>query len=295
VTGLGGWARRALIGVPVVWLAVFFLLPLLMMLAVSFAPSQIYATPPYGPLWTSNGAGPHLQATLQNYRDLGADGCLCASWGSLSNAAMATVLCVLLGFPIAYAITRTSDTTRNVLLFLTILPFWTSFLIRVYAWIAILQPTGLMNRLLLALGLIHEPLPLLYNQFSLLLGLVYSYLPFMILPLYGSLSQLDETLLEAAADLGARPWRRFLGVTLPLALPGLAAGALLVFIPAFGEFVIPDLLGGTDTLMVGRVLWEEFFDNRDWPTAAAVAIVLVAVLAVPVLVFQRFAERERAA
>jgi putrescine transport system permease protein len=175
------------------------------------------------------------------------------------------------------------------------LPFWTSFLIRVYAWIAILAPNGLLNELLTALGLISEPLPLLNNQFSVELGLVYSYLPFMILPLYGSLSSLDESLLEAAADLGARPVRVFLEVILPLTVPGIAAGSLLVLIPATGEFVIPDLLGGPDTLMIGKVLWDEFFNNRDWPVASAVAVVLVAVLAIPILIAQRFLERGRIA
>jgi putrescine transport system permease protein len=175
------------------------------------------------------------------------------------------------------------------------LPFWTSFLIRVYAWIALLQPSGLVNRLLLATGLIEAPISLLYNGFSVVLGLVYSYLPFMILPLYGSLSRLDESLVEAAADLGARPWRVMAGVILPLTLPGIAAGALLVFIPAVGEFVIPDLLGGPNTLMVGRLLWQEFFDNVDWPAAAAMAMALVVVLTLPLLVAQRFLGREPAA
>ena len=175
------------------------------------------------------------------------------------------------------------------------LPFWTSFLIRVYAWIAILEPNGLVNQSLIALGLIAAPLPLLNNQFSVELGLVYSYLPFMILPLYGSLSRLDRSLIEAAADLGARPLQTFLGVILPLTLPGIAAGSLLVLIPAVGEFVIPDLLGGPDTLMIGKVLWDEFFNNRDWPVAAAVAVVLVAALAVPLLAAQRFLERGNAA
>ena len=182
---------------------------------------------------------------------------------------------------------------RQLLLFLVMLPFWTSFLIRVYAWIAILEPNGLLNQSLIALGLIAAPLPLLNNHFSVELGLVYSYLPFMILPLYGSLSRLDESLLEAAADLGARPLQAFLRVTLPLTLPGIAAGSLLVLIPAIGEFVIPDLLGGPDTLMIGKVLWDEFFNNRDWPVAAAVAVVLVAALAVPLLAAQRFLEREQ--
>jgi putrescine transport system permease protein len=215
--------------------------------------------------------------------------------GSLGNAALATVLCLLIGYPIAYAIARTKGARRQFLLFLVMMPFWTSFLIRVYAWIAILKPNGLLNDFLIALGLITVPLPLLNNGFSVELGLVYSYLPFMILPLYGSLSALDESLFEAAADLGARPSRAFLGVTLPLTLPGIAAGSLLVLIPAIGEFVIPDLLGGPDTLMIGKVLWDEFFNNRDWPVAAAVTVVLVAVLAVPIIVAQKFLERERAA
>ena len=292
MTGLGRGARTLLIGLPLGWLALFFLLPLLFVAAISFAPSLIFATPPYGPLLSRAGGSYQLQATVQNYAGMAQDGCLCAYGGSFVNAASATALCLVIGYPIAWAIARSSGVARNILLFLIILPFWTSFLIRVYAWIAILQPTGLLNRLLLALGVIHAPLQLLYNGFSVELGLVYSYLPFMILPIYGSLSQLDPTLLEASADLGARPCRSFLGVTLPLSLPGVAAGVLLVFIPAFGEFVVPDLLGGPDTAMVGKVLWEEFFDNRNWPTAAAIAVVLIAVLTVPVLLFQHLAERE---
>jgi putrescine transport system permease protein len=201
------------------------------------------------------------------------------------------VLCLLVGYPIAFAIVRAPKAWRNPLLFFVILPFWTSLLIRVYAWIAILQPTGLLNRALSALGLIHGPVLLIYNDFSVVLGLVYGYLPFMILPLYGSLSQLDESLVEAAADLGARPGRVFIDVVLPLSLPGVVAGALLVFIPAIGEFVIPDLLGGPGTLMVGKVLWQEFFDNVDWPAAAAIAMVLVAMLTAPLLLAQRFAEK----
>jgi len=175
------------------------------------------------------------------------------------------------------------------------LPFWTSFLIRVYAWIALLQPSGLINRLLLAAGLAEAPVPLLYNGFSVQLGLVYSYLPFMILPLYGSLARLDGTLVEAAADLGASPWRIFAQVVLPLTLPGIAAGSLLVFIPAVGEFVIPDLLGGPGTLMIGKLLWQEFFDNVDWPAASAVAVALVIVLSWPLLLAQRLLAREEAA
>src|SRR5579864_3872821 len=287
--GVGVWERRVLIGLPFVWLAVFFLLPLGLVAGISLAESAD-AIPPYRPLLSLTSAGLENQATLANYREL-AEGCLRVYATSLGNAALATSLCLLIGYPVAFAIARAPGVSRNLLLFLVILPFWTSFLIRVYAWIALLQPSGLVNRLLLATGLVQSPAPLLYNGFSVELGLVYSYLPFMILPLYGSLSRLDETLLEAAADLGAPPWRVFLGVILPLSLPGVAAGTLLVFIPAVGEFVIPDLLGGPDTLMIGKLLWQEFFDNVDWPAASAVAVALVAVVTLPLLVAQRLAER----
>jgi putrescine transport system permease protein len=287
--GLGIWERRALIGLPFLWLAVFFLLPLALVAGISLAESAD-SIPPFRPLFSRTSAGLESHLTLVNYREL-AEGCLRVYANSLGNAALATLICLLIGYPVAFAIARAPGVWRHLLLFLVILPFWTSFLIRVYAWIAILQPSGLINRLLLAAGLIEAPVPLLYNGFSVELGLVYSYLPFMILPLYGSLSRLDETLLDAAADLGAPPWRVFLGVILPLTLPGIAAGMLLVFIPAVGEFVIPDLLGGPDTLMIGKLLWQEFFDNADWPAASAVAVALVAVLTLPLLVAQRLIER----
>jgi putrescine transport system permease protein len=282
MTGIGPSLRRALIGLPFIWLGVFFLLPLTIVAAISFAESAD-RIPPFSLTWT-----------LTNYCTL-AQGCLRVYLSSLGLAALATLLCLLIGYPVAFAIARAPGMWRQLLLFLVMLPFWTSFLIRVYAWIAILQPSGLINRLLLSAGLIETPLPLLYNGFSVTLGLVYSYLPFMILPLYGSLSRLDESLVEAAADLGARPRRVFRDVILPLSLPGVAAGCLLVFIPAVGEFVIPDLLGGPGTLMVGKMLWQEFFDNVDWPAAAAIAMALVVVLTVPLLIAQRFLEREGAA
>jgi putrescine transport system permease protein len=278
--------RLALIGLPFLWLALFFLLPMLIVMKISLAESLI-AIPPYTPLFADDGGALKLRATLANFALIASDGLyLRAYLGSLRNAALATVLCLLLGYPIAYAIARAERTRRQLLLFLVILPFWTSFLIRVYAWIAILKPNGLLNELLIALGLTSVPLPLLNNNFSVELGLVYSYLPFMILPVYGSLSALDQNLLEAAADLGARPFRVFFTVILPLTLPGIAAGSLLVFVPAIGEFVIPDLLGGPDTLMIGKVLWDEFFNNRDWPVASAVAVVLTAALALPILAAQ---------
>lgn len=279
---MGAGLRRFVIGLPFVWLGVFFLLPLAIVAAISFAESAD-AMPPFKLIWT-----------VANYRAL-CTGCLGVYTSSLALAALATVLCLLTGYPVAFAIARAPGVWRQLLLFLVMLPFWTSFLIRVYAWIAILQPSGLINRVLLASGLIEQPLPLLYNAFSVTLGLVYSYLPFMILPLYGSLSRLDESLIEAAADLGAPPRRAFLDVILPLSLPGVAAGCLLVFIPAIGEFVIPDLLGGPGTLMVGKMLWQEFFDNVDWPAAAAIAMALVVLLTLPLLVAQRFLEREGAA
>jgi putrescine transport system permease protein len=200
-------------------------------------------------------------------------------------------MCLVLSFPLALFISRAGK-HKNLYLHLVMLPFWTSFLIRVYAWIALLQPSGLINRLLLKAGLIEAPLPLLYNEFSVALGLVYSYLPFMILPLYGSLARLDESLSEAAADLGAKPWRVMASVVLPLSLPGIAAGCLLVFIPAVGEFVIPDLLGGPRTLMIGRVLWQEFFDNVDWPAASALAVALAVALTLPLLAARRYLARE---
>src|SRR3984893_10950577 len=245
---------------------------------------------------TGAGLRKYREATLANFALLASDDLyLRAYLGALGNAALATALCLALGYPIAYAIAGSPGRSRLLLLFLGLLPFWTSFLIRVSAWIAILKPNGLLNQLLIAIGLTTTPLPLLNNAFSVELGLVYSYLAFMILPLYGSLSALDESLLEAAADLGARPIRAFLGVTLPLSLPGIAAGSLIVLIPAIGEFVIPDLLGGGDTLMIGKVLWDEFFNNRDWPVASAVAVVLVAALAIPILLAQKFLAQERAA
>ena len=295
MTGLGRLGRLVLIGVPFVWLALFFLLPLLIVVRISLAES-IIGIPPYTPLFAEDGGGLKLHVTLANFVLIAGDDLyLRAYLGSFVNALLATVLCLLAGYPIAYAIARARGSRRQLFLFLVMLPFWTSFLIRVYAWIAILQPNGFVNELLSVLGLISAPLPLLNNQFSVQLGLVYSYLPFMILPIYGSLSALDQSLVEAAADLGAPPRSVFLGVILPLTLPGIAAGSFLVLIPAIGEFVIPDLLGGPDTLMIGKVLWDEFFNNRDWPVAATVAVVLVAALSVPLLAAQSFLARVRAA
>src|SRR5499433_3495838 len=294
MTGLGRIGRLVLIGVPFLWLAIFFLLPFLIVVKISLAESTI-GIPPYTPLVAHQVSGLELHATLANFGLIAKDDLyLRAYLGSLGNAALATALCLLIGYPIAYAIARSQGSVRQILLFLIILPFWTSFLIRVYAWMAILEPQGLLNQFLIALGLISTPLPLLNSQFSVELGLVYSYLPFMILPLYGSLSRLDQTLLEAAADLGARPRGTFFGVVLPSTMPGIAAGMLLVLIPAVGEFVIPELLGAPDTLMIGKVLWDEFFNNHDWPAASAVAVAMLALLALPMVLIRRFISEEPA-
>ncbi|HEX5452555.1 MAG TPA: ABC transporter permease subunit [Stellaceae bacterium] len=284
-----GWLRRVLIGLPFLWLAVFFLLPLVIVGTISLAESADQV-PPFVPPLTITSTGLHAHLTAINYREL-AGTSLRIYAGSLGNAALATLLCLIIGFPVALAIARAAAAWRGPLLFLVLLPFWTSSLIRIYAWIALLQPSGLINRVLIDAGLIATPLPLIYNRFSVELGLVYAYLPFMILPLYGSLSRLDQSLVEAAADLGARPGRILREVIIPLTLPGIAAGSLLVFIPAVGEFVIPDLLGGPTTVMVGKLLWQAFFDNVDWPQAAAIAMAMVVVLTVPLLVAQRVLAR----
>ncbi|NCW21669.1 MAG: ABC transporter permease subunit [Gammaproteobacteria bacterium] len=211
---------------------------------------------------------------------------------SVEVAAISTLLCLLVGYPMAYAIARSSPSTRNLYLMLIILPFWTSFLLRVYAWIGLLKTNGVINNSLLALGIIDQPLTLLYTDFAVYVGIVYSYLPFMILPLYSNLEKHDLTLLEAAADLGASPVKAFFRITLPLSMPGIVAGCLLVFIPAVGEYVIPSLLGRTDQLMIGTVLSAQFFGARNWPVASAVAIALLIMLLIPIMLFQRYQRRE---
>ncbi len=286
--------RHAVLAFPYLWLLLFFLVPFLIVLKISLSESAV-GVPPYTPLLKHGEEGWSLHASLDNYRFLLGDKLyLVAYLNALKFAAVSTVFCLLLGYPMAYGIVRAPRALRGLLLLLVILPFWTSFLIRVYAWIGLLKGNGLFNNMLLALGLIHEPLPLLNNAFSVYLGIVYSYLPFMVLPLFAALERLDLTLLEAAADLGCRPWQAFLRVTLPLSLPGIAAGSLLVFIPAVGEFVIPDLLGGPDTLMIGKVLWDEFFTNRDWPVASSVAIAMLVLLLIPMGLVRRLLQGETA-
>ncbi|TYL46479.1 ABC transporter permease subunit [Marinomonas sp. IMCC 4694] len=287
---LGRWL---VILMPMLWLAAFFFIPFLVVFKISLSEAMI-AVPPYSPLlqWEPDSAFATLRVTFGNYLFLFESRFyLDAYLSSLRIAAISTFFALIIGFPIAYLIARSGPTMRTVLLSLVILPFWTSFLLRVYAWMALLQKNGLVNDIMMSVGLIDQPLQILQTDFAVFLGIVYTYLPFMILPLYTTLEKMDMSLVEAALDLGAKPWRAFCLVTLPLAKPGIIAGCLLVFIPAVGEFVIPSLLGGSDTLMIGRVLWDEFFLNRDWPLASAVAIVMLIVLVGPIM-FMRNGNKE---
>jgi putrescine transport system permease protein len=274
--------------IPYAWLLLFFLVPFLIVLRISLAEARL-GMPPYTPLleW-SEGRLTAVRIQLQSYGFMLSDGIyLSAFLYSLRVAFVSTLLCLLIGYPMAYAIARAPSGRRGVLLMLVILPFWTSFLLRVYAWSGLLRNTGLINTTLLALGVIDQPIVMMQTDFAVYTGIVYSYLPFMILPLYANLEKHDPALLESAEDLGARPWKSFLRVTLPLSLPGIIAGSALVFIPAVGEFVIPSLLGGPDQLMIGRLLWDEFFSNRDGPRACAVAVVMLLLLVPPLVMAQR--------
>lgn len=284
--------RRTVIGIPYFWLLAFFLAPFAIVLRISLA-DPIIAQPPFTPLFDS---AQGLFLTADNYRFLTEDDLYWVSYlKSIRIAAVSTLLCLLIGYPMAYGIARAPGAWRNILLLLVILPFWTSFLLRVYAWMGMLSGHGALNQALLWMGLIEQPLHILYTDFAVYLGIVYTYLPFMILPLYATLERLDGNLLDAAADLGGRPRQVFFNVTLPVSLPGVVAGGLLVFIPALGEFVIPALLGGLDTMMIGKTLYDEFFINRDWPLASAVATVLVLLLLAPIVLFQRFSQTDAGA
>jgi putrescine transport system permease protein len=289
--GLRG--RAFVTAVPYLWLIVFFLIPFAIVLKISFS-STVIAMPPYEPLlhWTGDQVL-QIKLNLGNFAFLVEDNLYWKAYlNSIFVAAVATLVCLLVGYPIAYAIARSNPSTRNILMLLIVLPFWTSFLLRVYAWIGILKNNGLINNFLMWLGVIDQPIQMLQTDFAVYVGIVYSYLPFMILPLYANLEKMDLTLLEAAADLGCKPWQAFYKVTLPLSKPGIIAGCLLVFIPAVGEFVIPSLLGDPGMLMIGKVLWTEFFNNRDWPVASAVAIALLLFLVIPIMFYQRAQDAE---
>ncbi|AXY41179.1 ABC transporter permease subunit [Halomonas sp. JS92-SW72] len=283
-----GWV----IAVPLIWLSLFFLAPFAIVLKISLSEAAI-AVPPYQPILDFTAETLNIALNLGNYLFLASDSLYVAAyWGSVKIAFFSTLFCLLIGYPMAYAMARAPARWQLVLLLLVMLPSWTSFLIRVYAWMGILSTNGLLNNLLLWLGLIDSPLRMMNTNFAVMLGIVYAYLPFMILPLYANLTRLDDSLLEAAADLGSRTFNTFLKVTLPLSKGGIIAGSMLVFIPAVGEYVIPELLGGPNTVMIGKVLWEEFFLNRDWPVASALAMVMLLLLLIPIALFHRYQSRE---
>ena len=286
---LRGLSAKLVIIVPYLWLLVFFLVPFLIVAKISLSQTAT-AMPPYMPIFNGmDGLWEKLQTfSFDNYLWLTEDALYFNAYvSSLVIAAVSTVLTLLVGYPMAYGIARAPKSIRPTLVMLVILPFWTSFLIRVYAWIGILKPEGLLNQFLLWTGIIDTPLVILNTHTAIYIGIVYSYLPFMVLPLYAALEKMDHSLVEAAQDLGCTPTGAFWKVTFPLSRPGVIAGCMLVFIPAVGEFVIPDLLGGSQTLMIGRTLWNEFFSNRDWPVASAVAVILLLLLVVPIMIFQQ--------
>ncbi len=293
----GNWLLRygkwLIIGPPMLYLLVFFLIPFAFALKISFADTAV-RVPPFTDILT---IGPdwhiHLTLSLSNFQYLFTDEIYGVSYlYSIRTAFFSTLVCLALGYPMAYAIARTSKATQSILLLVIILPFWTSFLLRVYALEGIIRETGLLNSTLLWLGIIHKPLQIMHTTLAVYLGIIYSYLPFMVLPLFATLEKLDHSLNEAAADLGSPPWRTFVDVTLPLSMPGIIAGSMLVFIPAVGEFVIPTLLGGPDNLMIGRVLWDEFFGNRDWPVASAVAVAFLILLVGPIALYQHYSTKQ---
>ena len=275
------------------YLLVFFLIPFAFALKISFADTAV-RVPPFTDILT---IGPdwhiHLTLSLSNFQYLFTDEIYGVSYlYSIRTAFFSTLVCLAIGYPMAYAIARTSKSTQSILLLVIILPFWTSFLLRVYALEGIIRETGLLNSALIWLGIIHKPLQIMHTTLAVYLGIIYSYLPFMVLPLFATLEKLDHSLNEAAADLGSPPWRTFVDVTLPLSVPGIIAGSMLVFIPAVGEFVIPTLLGGPDNLMIGRILWDEFFGNRDWPVASAVAVAFLILLVGPIALYQHYSTKQ---
>lgn len=284
--------RHLVIAFPYAWMVLFFLIPFAIILKISLAETQV-AIPPYSALVAYAEEKLTFIFNIGNYLYLLQDEMYLDSYlQSLRVASISTLLCLLIGYPIAWSIAHSSPSMRNVLLMLVVLPSWTSFLIRVYAWIGILKNNGLLNNFLIYMGVIDQPIQMLHTDMAVYIGIVYAYLPFMILPLYTALMRMDYSLIEAASDLGARPWKTFLTVLLPLTKSGIVAGSMLVFIPAVGEFVIPELLGGPDSLLIGRVLWQEFFNNRDWPVASAVAVVMLTILMVPIIWFYRYQRRE---
>ncbi|WP_053182861.1 ABC transporter permease subunit [Pseudomonas kilonensis] len=284
--------RQLVIGVPFIWLFLFFMLPFFIVLKISFAEADV-AIPPYTEIYSYVDQKLQVLLNLANYSMLSEDELYIAAYlGSLKMALISTVLCLLIGYPMAYGIANARKEMQTVLVLLIMMPTWTAILIRVYAWMGILSNNGLLNGFLLSMGWISEPLQILNTNLAVYIGVVYSYLPFMILPLYANLVKHDSSLLEAASDLGSSTFNSFWKITVPLSKNGIVAGCMLVFIPVVGEFVIPELLGGPETLMIGKVLWQEFFNNRDWPVASALAVVMLAILIVPIILFNRSQAKE---
>ncbi len=285
--------QSIIVAIPYVWLLIFFLIPFFIVLKISFA-EYILASPPFSKLFQIAETGAmYMTLIFDNFLYLWEDDLYLRTYiNSLEISVTSTILCLLIGYPIAYGIARSTPTAKKIMLLMVILPFWTSFLLRVYAWIGLLADQGTVNSFLIWLGLIDQPIKMLYTDFAVYVGIVYTYLPFMILPLFASIEKLDMTLHEAAADLGSRPFTIFRTITIPLTMPGIIAGSLLVFIPATGEFVIPDLLGGGNVLMIGKVLYSEFNSNQDWPIASAVAVVLLILLVLPMMIYQRYQAKE---
>ncbi|KRP53847.1 ABC transporter permease subunit [Pseudomonas poae] len=284
--------KQVVIGIPFLWLFLFFALPFFIVLKISFAEADV-AIPPYTEIYTYVEQKLQVVLNLANYSLLAGDELYIAAYlGSLKMAFFSTLLCLLIGYPMAYAIATARKEMQTVLVLLIMMPTWTAILIRVYAWMGILSNNGLLNGFLMSMGLISEPLQILNTNIAVYIGVVYSYLPFMILPLYANLVKHDQSLLEAASDLGSSTFNSFWKITVPLSKNGIIAGCMLVFIPVVGEFVIPELLGGPETLMIGKVLWQEFFNNRDWPVASALAVVMLAILIVPIILFNRSQAKE---
>lgn len=280
--------RNLIILVPYVWIFLFFICPCLILVKISFS-DEILASPPYTSIvdWLS-GATLQIRLDLGNYLTLFTEEMYMQGFAtSILISGACTICCLIIGFPMAYAIARSSEKYRSILLMLVVLPFWTSFLIRVYAWIVLLSPAGIINNVLMKLNLISAPLPLMNNTYAACLGIVYAYLPFMILPLYSAIEKIDYSLIEAAYDLGSTPMTAFFSIIVPLSMPGIFAGSALVFVPAIGEFVIPELLGGAQTLTIGRLVWNEFFGNMSWPTAAALSIILLIFVVLPIVLAQK--------
>jgi len=279
-------ARTLAIVPPFLWLVGFLLLPFLLVLKISFADLE-FGSPPYTSLVTFEAGTAQFSLHFHGYVRLFTDSLYVATYlNSVKMALVTTIFCAIIGYPMAYYIARSSPRVRNLLLLAVILPFWTSLLLRVYAWVGILRNDGLLNKFLMSVGLISSPLEIYRTDIAVYIGLIYAYLPFFILPLYANLVKMDVRLLEAAYDLGARPWHAFWRITIPLSRPGIIAGAMLVFIPSVGEYVIPELLGGANTLMMGRIMFTEFFNNADWPMAASVTCIMVLLLLVPLALFQ---------